>query len=395
MNPFKRVATHLLLPFTIIAAFFFLLYHHDDVPSVLWSMTPTLFYVLSVIAIGVSWHYNRSRFIFILFPLGVLFWAMTTMAPEETGRLLLLVPLLVPLHLLLFLLLKERGLFTIWGALKLLFLFVEMGLVYYLITKIPSLPLYLDISLFQEHLTQWTRLSDLALLTSIVFFAVFLLFSFLHFQIIYHTAFTGMFLLIIFGLHNSAHEQDMALAFIGVVLTVFGVLLKESYRLAFYDELTSLPGRRALMEDMAKLGRKYALAMVDIDHFKKFNDTFGHDTGDDVLKMVASMLSKVEGGGKAYRYGGEEFTVLFPSRELQSAYRSMDRLREDLSDATFTIRKAKSKKKSARPQTVSIHISSGVVERSQDDHDPMAVMRRADDALYKAKKGGRNKVVKG
>lgn len=371
------------------------MHYHETLPKVFWSMTPTLFYILSLIAIGVSWHYNRSRFIFVLLPLIIVFFAMTTMLPGEVSALLLLIPLIVPIHLLAVLLLKERGLFTSWGMLKLLFLLIEIGVVYYLVANVPVLPAYIDITLFQEHLTQWTPLGDLALLTTLVFMVVFLLFSFLHFQIIYHTAFTGIFLLIIVGLHQTPDKSAMALAFIGVTFTIFGILLKESYRLAFYDELTSLPGRRALVEDMAKLGRKYSLAMVDIDHFKKFNDKYGHDTGDDVLKMVASILSKVEGGGKAYRYGGEEFTVLFPSRELQSAFRAMDRIREDLSDALFTVRAAKSKKKNTGPQTVSVHISSGVVEKTPEDVDPMAVMRRADDALYKAKKAGRNRVVKG
>jgi GGDEF domain-containing protein len=95
----------------------------------------------------------------------------------------------------------------------------------------------------------------------------------------------------------------------GVMLIV--AMLQESHRLAFNDELTGLPGRRALQEAMAGLGPRYSLAMADVDHFKSFNDTHGHDIGDQVLKLVAARLAQVQGGGRAFRYGGEEFTVLF------------------------------------------------------------------------------------
>ncbi len=379
----------------IIAIFFVLVHNSAQVPTLFWSMTSLLFYISSVIAIGVSWHYNRSRFIFILLPIITLFWAMTTWSQVQTRVLVELVPLIIPLHLMLFLFLKERGLFSLWGSLKTLFIIIEIAVVYYVINDAPEILTYLHIELFQAHLTGWTALGDLALLTSVVFFFLFLLFSFLHFQIIYHTAFTGMFLLLMIGMHFYDQELYMALAFFGVTLTIFGILLKESYRLAFYDELTALPGRRALMEDMAKLGRKYSLAMVDIDHFKKFNDSYGHDTGDDVLKMVASILSNVEGGGKAYRYGGEEFTVLFSSKSVDEALRSMDRLRQDIEFAPFTVRNGKNKKKILKPRKVSINISGGVVEKEGKDKDPLAVMKRADNALYKAKRSGRNKVVKG
>jgi diguanylate cyclase (GGDEF)-like protein len=185
---------------------------------------------------------------------------------------------------------------------------------------------------------------------------------------------------------RTAHANELSLLAIGII--IFILLIRESYRLAFYDELTSLPGRRALVEDMAKLGMKYSLAMIDIDHFKKFNDTYGHDTGDEVLKMVASRLANVSGGGKAYRYGGEEFVLLFPSKTLEESYTHTDILRDTIAKSPFSIRNKKSTK------TIYINISSGIVQRSSNDKDPFAVMKRADNALYKAKKAGRNQVVK-
>src|SRR4029077_7824091 len=82
------------------------------------------------------------------------------------------------------------------------------------------------------------------------------------------------------------------------------------YCCAFVDALTGLPNRRALDEALARLSGDYALAMVDVDHFKQFNDTHGHDAGDRVLRSVAQQLRATR-GGQAFRYGGEEFCLLF------------------------------------------------------------------------------------
>ena len=129
--------------------------------------------------------------------------------------------------------------------------------------------------------------------------------------------------------------------------------------------------------------------MRSIDFFKKFNDTYGHDTGDEVLKMVASKLSNVSGGGKAYRYGGEEFVLLFPSVDAATAFGHTDLLRNIISKSAFMVRNKKTTKK------IFINISAGIVENNSKDKDPFAVMKRADNALYKAKKAGRNQVIQG
>ncbi|WP_461209088.1 sensor domain-containing diguanylate cyclase [Desulfocurvus sp. DL9XJH121] len=185
-------------------------------------------------------------------------------------------------------------------------------------------------------------------------------------------------------------------------LALAAPLFQESYRMAFLDELTGLPARRALMADLAGLSGRYSLAMADVDHFKKFNDTYGHDVGDDVLRMVASHLGEVAGGGRAYRYGGEEFTLVFPRKSADEAYPHTDAAREAVGRAGFTVRgprkgggNAKKGKggKGSKAGTVSVTISMGLAE-SGDGAGPAEVLKAADKALYKAKKKGRNQVVK-
>jgi diguanylate cyclase (GGDEF)-like protein len=172
--------------------------------------------------------------------------------------------------------------------------------------------------------------------------------------------------------------------------------------MAFSDELTGLPSRRALKQDMMKLGMNYTIAMLDIDFFKKFNDKYGHDTGDDVLKLVASTIREVTGGGKAFRYGGEEFTILFPGKSISDAIPHLEELREKVSKRGFTLRGKGRSKNSSKSRSqgspsgrqIYITISIGVSQKNEKNKTPDTVMKSADAALYRAKKKGRNCVSK-
>ena len=94
-------------------------------------------------------------------------------------------------------------------------------------------------------------------------------------------------------------------------LLLLVAIIETSYSMAFHDELTGLPARRAFNQALLALEDPYTVAIVDIDHFKQFNDTYGHDTGDQVLRLVAGKLAQVTGGGKPFRCGGEEFAIFF------------------------------------------------------------------------------------
>jgi diguanylate cyclase (GGDEF)-like protein len=186
------------------------------------------------------------------------------------------------------------------------------------------------------------------------------------------------------------------------VLLIWG-LIKHSHDMAYRDELTGLPGRRALNEWLKAPGRQYVIAMLDIDHFKKFNDRYGHDVGDDVLKIVASRLAKVTGGGKAFRYGGEEFTIIFTGKEIHQCTPHLEAVREDIAHYKISLRekakrpksKAQGKQQRGKGSTgrkISVTISIGVATR-QPERNAEAVIKVADKMLYKAKKAGRNCLV--
>lgn len=155
------------------------------------------------------------------------------------------------------------------------------------------------------------------------------------------------------------------------------------------DVLTGLWNRRWFL-DMANrelrrvrtAGEVFALAMIDVDHFKKFNDAFGHDAGDAVLKVLASHMLDLEGRGVfPCRVGGEEFAIVFSGLEMTTAQEILDRLRSRLAEAKVIF------SGNALPH---VTVSAGLAQLSDRNPDLETIMKRADEALYKAKANGRN-----
>ena len=198
------------------------------------------------------------------------------------------------------------------------------------------------------------------------------------------------------------HLYPVFIAAAGLIFTI--AVLQDTFRMAFRDELTGLPSRRDLNEHMMSLGRRYAIAMADVDHFKQFNDTYGHDRGDQVLKMVATKIAGVGGGGNAYRYGGEEFTVVFPGKDIRQALPHLEALRQAVAGYKLALRapdrpvqsKSDKRKRGAfrKAKSVSVTISIGVAERNDRLTTPAEVIAAADKALYRAKDKGRDQVSK-
>ena len=139
--------------------------------------------------------------------------------------------------------------------------------------------------------------------------------------------------------------------------------------------------------------------MVDIDFFKKFNDKYGHHVGDDVLRMISSRLTNITGGGRAYRYGGEEFAVVFPDKSVEEALPHLEELRKVIEESGFVIRYrerrsdiTKNPKQIKRSRQTSVTISIGVAERDARYSNPSQIINAADNALYRAKRDGRNRI---
>jgi diguanylate cyclase (GGDEF)-like protein len=194
-------------------------------------------------------------------------------------------------------------------------------------------------------------------------------------------------------------------------------IIENSYLLAYHDELTTLPSRRAFNDALMRLQEPFSIAVVDIDHFKRFNDTYGHDIGDQVLRLVASNLTRMTGGGEAYRCGGEEFMILFPGKTMPDVIDHLERLRAAIEASEFRMRREdrrqvprgpdRRNQRMARPRKghairqlaqgksptfLSVTVSIGVATSTKQNPQPDLILQAADKALYRAKDNGRNRV---
>ncbi|MGI2882439.1 GGDEF domain-containing protein [Vibrio furnissii] len=360
-------------------------------------------YVLFIAAIAIAHLFKQSRMAMVASAMLICYWVIQyrLQTPLSSGSTLLelsLLAILLPVACLLSYAFKNGGLFsrgfaTYLGILAMFgvwcFLIITQyesggfaqlseGLLYSVdqVSKLPFiLVLYLAalVGVTSIFVLTKNRLMDVVIYTSILLAAN----TFIFFQIQY--------------------VSSTMFSLAGVLLILY--LLSASYEMAFNDRLTQLPGRHALELDMRHLGRKFTVAMVDVDHFKSFNDSYGHETGDDVLKLVGARLRMVQGRAKVYRYGGEEFTVLFKGKTAEQAMDYLELLRADIEAYDLVIRNLESRPKNdkdgakqrsdSKRMSVNITVSIGLCD-STLQRDPNEALKFADQALYAAKKAGRN-----
>ena len=312
------------------------------------------------------------------------------------------VSLLLPLNLVVIALLPEGGLRGPAATLAALFLAAQFGGLYWLYANPPILT---------EPYAAWLQVRQtsnyvLSSAGTLAFaFAAVALFGLLCWRnneteaALFSCLLAAFATLVLF----SQHLISSILFTISGLCLVYGVF-RSSHDMAFRDDLTGLRNRRAFNDKMRSLGRRYVIATLDVDHFKKFNDTYGHDVGDDVLKLVASKISQVTGGGIPYRYGGEEFCVVFPGKESAQCVPHLEAVRLTIEGYQMAIRNQNRRPadhdagkalrtKQPPKKTVSVTVSIGVAERSADLPAPEAVLKGSDEALYQAKKAGRNRLV--
>ena len=195
--------------------------------------------------------------------------------------------------------------------------------------------------------------------------------------------------------HGSVHGPRAWLAASAACIGI--AVLYGAYRMAFVDALTGLPNRRALDERLARSVGRIAVAMVDVDHFKRFNDRHGHEAGDRVLRAVARQLRRCR-GGDAYRYGGEEFAIVFEGRQVDNAGASLEQVRGEVEALRVRLgkrdgRRAQAVRRGQGDGEVGVTVSIGVAERDPERRTCAAVVDAADKALYRSKQRGRNRLT--
>lgn len=405
MNP--AALAGLLLPAALVGAAFLsrgLVASMSDDAQVIASNLP---YLLCLLAAVMAYQFNRCRFLLAALGVAVVYWwvqreLQVSLSDNVAARAYLSLSLAVPVLFLYLFLLPERGVLNPHGLAFSIGFFVIGTLAVYLgpwLARVnPSAAAYYGpwpmpgyvMSFGASLLVGLVTLvgvgrlvlrneeSDAAFVGSLL--ALYLMLALLHYEFI-----------------------SIAMGSAASLCLVWG-LLRSSHAMAYRDDLTGIPGRRALNDRLKTLGRNYAIAMLDVDHFKRFNDTYGHDVGDQVLRLVASRIRRVR-GGTAYRYGGEEFCVVFPRRSVEECAEFIEQIREEIADYRMSLRdsglrprraRQGSRRRGATPlgsDQVSVTLSAGIAARGDDDHGSQSVMQKADRMLYKAKKAGRNRVA--
>ena len=362
--------------------------------------------LVAAAGIFLGWRFNRSRLVFAILILALADRMLLVFSSGSAGSagvglaLYNAIAFLLPLNLAALSFTRERGIANLHGLVRLGIIFFQVVLVY-LICFLPQLGVagYLD---FQPGSGSGLSRLPLALPAILAFGVAFFLLAmrFIQRETVLENGFFWALLSVFFALvvRKFGEVSTIYFATAGLVLVIS--MVETSHSMAFRDELTGIPGRRALEEALLKLTGNYSVAMLDIDYFKKFNDRYGHDVGDQVLRLVASKFSRITGGGKTYRYGGEEFTIVFPGKTVSEATAHLERLRKDVAKTRFVVRGGdRRRKKTGNPKKargsrkrVKITISIGVAERNERYGSSEQVVQAADKALYRAKKKGRNRV---
>ena len=302
------------------------------------------YYTVFIAGILLAWRFHSSRILFALLFLllahhSVEFFSAGRVVTNGPGRIAFeAVAFLLPLNFILLSCIPERGLALPSIVSRAVILFFESVFVA-LICRPGEIsgPAFLHFSFLSRHLFQWTNIPQPAWLVFFLAFG-FLLLRFLLYRKPVESGLLWSLGAVLLSL-QAGGVGKIPTAYVATAgLILISSIIENSYVLAYHDELTGLPSRRAYNDALLSLKEPYAVAVVDIDHFKNFNDTYGHDTGDQVLRMVASRLAQVSGGGKAFRVGGEEFSILFAGKTTKQVLEHLESLREIVEASRFRMR---------------------------------------------------------
>jgi diguanylate cyclase (GGDEF)-like protein len=405
MRALMQTLAPLAVAAALLAAAFAFVFYGAALPASLAGINVYGPYIVFALGAALATAFNRGRAVFALLALVIAYAAQQAWLQQGLNALparaaYVALTVLVPLNLGLLALLPERGTFNRYGFLRLAAIGIQAALVAWAVAA------------NQSGIIEWAyqrfldpppltigRIPQLGIATAALGLAITLVGGVVMRSAI-STSFAGAIVAFTVAAHVPTASVTFSIFIAAAELMVAVAVLQDTFRMAFRDELTGIPSRRALNEQLPALGRAYAIAMVDVDNFKKFNDTYGHDRGDQVLKMLAAHIADVGGGGTAYRYGGEEFTILFPGKNAQQAIPYLEALRREVESYRLALRSpdrqqmtkgGKRKRGGWRDKdSVSVTVSIGVAERNERLTTPRAVIQAADRALYRAKDKGRN-----
>lgn len=360
------------------------------------------YYALTVLVLGVAAvvKYKPNRLLLGIVLLLIADRAVAS-SSAEPGAAILLQPiaLLLPLNLLGLSWLEERGALTRAAAFGFGAIVVQMTLVALVAstaTAVTSLPF--SVNFLPAVWLDWTPISQPAFIASMGVLVV------LFVKVVREPipATRGLLWGTACAVLALLSTEGTMFFFASAILVMTVAAYGTAQTLAATDELTELPDRPSFDEALTHLRKSYSIALVGVDGFKDFNEKYGEETGDQVLRRVGFVLAEIGGGGTGYRYGVDEFAVIFPGKDIDDVHKHLDSVRTQIGGRPFGIRATRripwnpedgTSKPEGSGKKVLLTVSIGVTERGGKVFDPVQVVGEADQALYKARRAGGNRVA--
>jgi GGDEF domain-containing protein len=367
-----------------------------------------LIYLLIVIGAGalIGFIFKRMWLMLVILILAIadralLYFAANTAVTMEGERLIYhAISFLLPFNLCVFAFMKRRGDMT-WQSIWFLGAILLQGCAVAFIYQYRSLGFgaFLEYSSIKWGVLENIMLSQLALFAFWIAF-VYYLFLYIRTRGVIERAFCWALISIFYALASGRIGPVSSIYFSTAGLIFVISVIENVFVEGFQDEITDLPTGKSMRGILSQLDTGYTVAMIEVDDFTRIRDNHGRRVSKQVLRSVGSKLTRVTGGGKPFRYGGEMFAVVFPGAFLQDTLPHMEELRQTikkpgpiLSDGTGPRRKPKKLKRvEILANKVAVTVSIGVAERSEADMTAHQAIKKAEKALLTAKNEGRDRM---
>ena len=376
----RIIKSHAPILILVIAAFYAFEYYEQLPLSILYGFVfiPVL---LAMLVVGLSAHFNRSRVFFYALLIAIVNMTLG-LRWMESALSYAMFTAMIPIQLLILVLLPERGIFSARAAPAYLSMILLGGLVMFTALSTPPWATHLLLNdWLPARYFDWSRLSQSVLGINLLTALTLLVLCFVR-PSLQMTAALGIWLMLITQLQMGHTSSSLNVFSSAALLMCLYAITHESWRMAYLDELTGLPARRALRERFQQISGLYTVAMLDVDHFKKFNDTYGHDVGDEVLRQVGKRLSQMlRQTDTIARLGGDEFLIILEYVNTK----------EDVKNVVSNVLQTLNEPYQINERSLTIGTSIGIAMFDQTSSDVQKLLKNADMALYEMKdtsKGG-------
>lgn len=395
------------LPGSVLYFFLLIILQIEFFQSWLPAITSFLPYLIFMSGLYLGWKLSRSRLIFILLILIIADRTLQTLTFQPFAGVNIdllvfnIISFILPINVLIIAFLRERGIFTLQGIWRLSLICIQPFIIYTLV-KFRYLSFFGFLN-WEFIKSNWFQQADIPQVSMLMFIitAIFLVVNYILRKDMIESGLFWVLLCMFMAFidKGSPELSSIYLSTAGLILILSS--LKYTHKVAYRDELTGLPTRRSLSETFLKLPARYSIAIVDIDNLKTHNDEYGHESGDQILRMLASRAQEVAGRGKIFRYGGEEFCIILPEKSANETRLIMEQLRRKISGKLFVIRSGKRPLQKPKDldnaprsnEKIKITVSIGIAERNENLREPEDVIKAAEEALQHAKKTGRNRLL--